>query len=384
MEYAVGIYARLSVESDMRKNESIESQIEIAMRYMETQSDMVLYDCYIDLGKSGSDFRRESFERLMQDVRTGRVNCILVKDLSRFGRNYIEVGNYIENIFPFLGVRFIAIADNFDSINELSENDTLGIELKNLVNEMYAKDISLKVKTGKQTIWENCGYVGGNLPYGYKAKWKDGIKCLMTEEVTSGIVKDIYRLFLSGKNLKAIALWLYEKKILRPMQYCKSGHVFWREGDCLLEWSKGTLKAILTNPVYMGCLVRGITGRNIHSIRDKSDFESSDWEIKQNTHSPIVSENDFFAVISKFQGKKESCVKRKSVYIEETRNSKKDIREDLLKIDRMIEMLYKENSDWYIRYRNCNLNQSEFLSIKQENNQRIQMLENQKKNLLNE
>ena len=154
--YSVGIYARLSVDSDERKNESIETQMEIAKEFIGQQGDMILilYDSYVDLGKTGTNFNREGFERMMRDVRMRRIDCIVVKDLSRFGRNHIETGNYIEKIFPFMGVRFIAVTDNFDSMNISGQDETLSVNLKNLINEMYAKDIALKVKSSRKAQWE--------------------------------------------------------------------------------------------------------------------------------------------------------------------------------------------------------------------------------------
>lgn len=267
--YSVGIYARLSVDgekaggqraySQARKNESIETQIEIAKAFVRQQKDMVIFDCYTDIGKTGTNFHREGFERMMRDVRMRRIDCIIVKDLSRFGRNHIETGNYIERIFPFLGVRFIAVTDNFDSMNVSGQSEALGVNLKNLVNEMYARDIAVKVKASRKEKWSQGSYTGGVPPYGYRAAWIGDKKCLYIEETTSDIVKKIYDLFLSGKNMKEIVEWLYGKGIVRPALYHKTGRVYCQEGSELLQWSKATVKMILTNPVYMGYLVQGLS-----------------------------------------------------------------------------------------------------------------------------
>ena len=147
--YYVGIYARLSVDSGDRKNESIETQVEIIKAFIARHDDMVIYAVYTDLGKTGTSFEREGFERMMRDVRARRIDCIIVKDLSRFGRNYIETGNYIERVFPFFNVRFLAVTDGYDS-NKSGEE--LLMPLKNMINEMYAKDLSKKVKTAKETM----------------------------------------------------------------------------------------------------------------------------------------------------------------------------------------------------------------------------------------
>ena len=150
--YKAGIYARLSADQDVKKNESVEVQIEIAKKFVEEfngqkKGEVIdVVECYTDLGKTGSNFEREGFLRLLQDIRIGEINCVIVKDLSRFGRNYLEAGNYIEKIFPFLGVRFIAVADGFDTGKEGNENKQMASEIKNLVNDMYAKDFSKKAK----------------------------------------------------------------------------------------------------------------------------------------------------------------------------------------------------------------------------------------------
>lgn len=297
--YSVGIYARLSVDGDERKSESIETQLDIAKAFLRKQRDMVLYDCYIDLGKSGTNFAREGFERMMQDVRLCRIDCILVKDLSRFGRNHIEAGNYIEKIFPFLGVRFIAVADHFDSMKASAGDENLGVSLKNLVNEMYARDIAIKIKSGKRVKWEQGSYIGGILPYGYRAEWIDGKKCLFPEETTSDIVRKIYDLFLSGKSMKEIRVWLYEQRIQRPGSYRKSGHIYGQEGEDLKEWSAGTIKWLLTNPVYTGCLVQGITCARDYQKRHEAAAE--DWAVREHTHEAIISEDIFIRAALRFE-----------------------------------------------------------------------------------
>ncbi len=318
--YSVGIYARLSVDSDERKNESIETQTEIAKAFISKQSDMVLYDCYWDLGRTGTNFKRDGFERMMQDVRMRKIDCIVVKDLSRFGRNHIETGNYIEKIFPFMGVRFVAVTDDFDSLHLYGEGDTLPLNLKNLVNEMYVKDIAVKVKSSRKASWEQGSYTGGVPPYGYMAEWVNGKKCLLVEENTAEIVRKIYELFLAGKNMNQIVVWLYEQRIVRPTVYRATGKVHCEAEMMLQQWSKGTVKMILTNPVYMGHLVQGRTcGRN-DRMRHRQDIDSEDWAIREHTHQAIVSEDIFFQVAAKFEKSSVYCNKggySKTVPVEE-------------------------------------------------------------------
>ncbi|MDO4649564.1 MAG: recombinase family protein [Eubacteriales bacterium] len=299
--YSVGIYARLSVDSNERKNESIDTQIEIAKKFVQKQSDMVLYRCYSDLGKTGTTFEREGFEQMMQDVRMRKIDCIVVKDLSRFGRNHIEAGNYIEKIFPFMGVRFIAVTDNFDSMNISGQNEMFGVNLKNLSNEMYARDIAVKVKASRLEKWASGSFTGGVGPYGYRAEWVGKKKCLLVEETTSDIVRQMFEMYYNGSNMKEIARWLYDKRINRPTEYQRTGNIYCPEGDTLLEWSQTTIKLILTNPAYIGHLVQGRTCGKDYMMRDRHDIDSEDWSVKENTHEAIISEDIFFGVAAKFR-----------------------------------------------------------------------------------
>lgn len=300
--YSAGIYARLSVDGQEEKNGSIENQIAIAKAYLERQPDMVLYGCYTDLGKTGTNFNREGFRQLMAHVRMRKVDCVIVKDFSRFGRNYIETGNYIQKIFPFLGVRFISVTDGFDSARE--DKDDLSMNLKNLANELYARDIAVKVKSARKAQRENGSYTGGIPPYGYRTQRRDGVRSLLIEEGTSDIVKEIYRLCAEGKTQREIAAWLYERKIHRPGEYRRYGHIFQEEGEELRSWPEGSLRLVLTNPVYTGCLVQARTCGKDNKIRNKSDISSGDWSVREGAHEPIVPEELFFRVARRFEEQK--------------------------------------------------------------------------------
>ncbi len=305
--YSVGIYARLSVEGGTRKNESIETQIEIAREYMKGQDDMVLYGCYSDLGRTGTNFEREGFERLMEDVRFRRVDCIIVKDFSRFGRNYIETGNYIQKIFPFLGVRFVSVTDCFDSL--FAENDDMGVNLKNLANEMYARDIGLKVKSSKRAKRESGSYVGGIPPYGYYAERSCGRRRLLAEAGTAEIVKDIFRQYDRGRSLKEIAVSLYARQVHRPTEYRRYGHLRRQPGEELHEWPRTSIKAILTNPIYAGCMTPEASGSGSYTCqRLKGDGarriegreEGVNLPLRENSHQAIVDQEQFSRVAGRF------------------------------------------------------------------------------------
>lgn len=292
--FHVGIYARLSVEGTMRKNESIDTQIAIAKQYIKEHPEMELYGCYTDIGRSGTNFRREGFECMMQDVRGKRIDCVIVKDLSRFGRNHIEAGNYIQKIFPFMGVRFIALTDGIDTFEMKSNTDEIVVNLKNLVNEMYASDIAAKVTSSRRCSQERGSYTGGIPPYGYQAEWIEGRRCLVVCPETSGIVRDIYGCYISGKSMGKIARDLYERGIHTPGVYRKTGHAYRQEGEALEQWTVGTVKLILTNPVYMGCLVQGTTDGEQYKIRSRQEMDNGGYCIRHGTHERLVSEDVFF------------------------------------------------------------------------------------------
>ncbi len=283
--FHVGIYARLSVDSTKQKNESIDTQIAIAKQYIKDHPEMKLYDCYVDLGKTGTNFQREGFERMMWDIRKKYIDCVIVKDLSRFGRNHIETGNYIQNIFPFMGVRFIAITDGIDTFETELGIDELTVNLKNLVNEMYVKDISEKMRSIKRIRKEQGSYTGGVPPYGYFTEWTNGKKCLFICPKTSEIVKEIYKMFLCEKNMHQIVRVLYKRQINRPSIYRNTGYVYRQKGEILEQWTVGTVKFILTNPIYVGYL----------------SLNSKDYSIRQKNHESIISEEVFFQVASIFE-----------------------------------------------------------------------------------
>lgn len=249
--YMAGIYARLSVDHQDGKEVSIENQIEMAKEYLKSHAEITLYDCYSDLGATGTNFERRDFERLMQDVRDGLVNCVIVKDFSRFGRNYIETGNFVEKIFPFLGVRFIAITDQYDSSKPLSCNEMLSVHLKNIANELYARDISEKVTASKWLKREQGEYIGGLPPYGYMVEKRNGKRILLPEPVTGEIVKQLFEYYDSGETFGALVRWLYEQKIHRPGDYKKYQTVYQKEGQKLSQWGRDSIRFLLTNVVYV-------------------------------------------------------------------------------------------------------------------------------------
>ena len=292
--YKAGIYARLSSDQDKKKNESVEVQVKIAEKYIEDfnregTERIEIVDRYVDLGKTGSNFNRDEFQRLMQDIRLGSIDCVVVKDLSRFGRNYLEAGNYIEKIFPFLGVRFIAVADGLDTGNRGSNTKQMATEIKNLVNDMYAKDFSVKAKQHLKQRRQEGSYVGGPPPYGYKAGWDKKIRKLAPDENTAGIVKHIFSLFIETGSYTAVADDLNRKKCNPPSVYKKTGKVFFdpEQGE-YKGWDKGAVERIVKSETYTGKLVQGKSSITARDEKNRIHKAEEEWVVKENTHEPVI------------------------------------------------------------------------------------------------
>lgn len=294
IRYKAGIYARLSSDQDRKKNESVEVQVRIAEKHIEELNRegterIEIADRYIDLGKTGSNFNRDEFQRLMQDIRLGDIDCVVVKDLSRFGRNYLEAGNYIEKIFPFLGVRFIAVADGLDTGNRGSNTKQMATEIKNLVNDMYAKDFSVKAKQHLKQRRQEGSYVGGPPPYGYKAGWDKKIRKLAPDENTAGIVKHIFSLFIKTGSYTAVADDLNRKKCNPPSVYKKTGKVFFdpEQGE-YKGWDKGAVERIVKSETYTGKLVQGKSSITARDEKNRIHKAEEEWVVKENTHEPVI------------------------------------------------------------------------------------------------
>lgn len=298
--FKIGIYARLSSDNDEKKNESVEMQIAIAKKFVEeyntkqNKDRMDIVKCYIDLGKTGSNFNRDGFRELMQDIRFGDINCVIVKDLSRFGRNYLETGNYIEKIFPFLGVRFIAVTDGFDTGKLGNDTKKITLEIKNLINEVYVKDSSKKAKIHLKQKREEGAYVGGPPPYGYLSRQDGKIRKLVPDPCTSPIVRLIYNLFLEKESYAGVTTELNRRRINPPVIYKKKKEVYYlAEDNNYKGWDKSSVERILQNQTYVGTLIQGktsITGRNEKNRKNKPQEE---WIIKKGIHEPLINSEDY-------------------------------------------------------------------------------------------
>lgn len=298
--FLTGIYSRLSIE-DTRDGEggSLEGQICLGKKYVSERPYLKLIDVYSDNGQTGTNFDRPDFERLIEDVRKGRINCIVVKDLSRFARNYIEADTYLEKVFPFLGDRFISIGDNFDSFNS-DDGEALVIALKKLMNDIYARDISQKCKTALKNKMNKGEFLGSFAPFGY-AKSPENKNRLVIDEEAAAIVRDMFRWKLDGCSLSAIVKRLNAQGIPVPSAYyrqkfpCKS-----KKPPRNTGWHENVVKRILCNPVYLGHMVNGMSRTRPELGYSTERLSREQWIIVENTHEPIISQQDFDAVAEMF------------------------------------------------------------------------------------
>jgi DNA invertase Pin-like site-specific DNA recombinase len=312
--YKAGIYARLSVDHEDKKSESIETQVEMLKEFIQRQNGkpdrdfaLVLYDTYTDLGKTGTNFERPGFERLMRDIREGKVNCILVKDFSRFGRNYIETGDYLEKIFPFLKVRFISVSDQYDSFSSDSKSQELSMNIKHLVNEAYAKDISAKERAAKRTEQKRGSYVGSIAPYGYHCEEENGIRRLVADPDAAEIVRRIFTQYADGMAIQQIIDGLFEDGIHRVSDYKIYHHVYWQEGELLHEWGNSSIRAVLNRNNYYGDLVQHkYESRFARGEKWCDVLEEKDWIVTPDAHEAIISKELFDRAQKRLKAAKEA------------------------------------------------------------------------------
>ena len=255
----------------------------------------LIFQCFQKYRYLTSAFERPEFERLILDVKNGKIDCIVVKDLSRFGRNYLETGNYLERIFPFLGVRFIAVADNFDTLTAERTDAGFIVPLKNMMNEAYSRDISRKVSSAYAVKRKKGEFTGTWAAYGY-VKCVDDPHRIVPDAETVKIVQDIFRWRLSGMGYAGIARKLSREGILSPCRY----HYLKGDAKCeryaSSEWNVRTIKRILTNEVYLGHMVQGRKKQSFYEGRGQRELRKSEWTIVRNTHEAIIEEDVFRAV----------------------------------------------------------------------------------------
>lgn len=294
--YNADIYLRLSREDgDKEESDSIMNQRELILEFLKSREDIRIHAVRVDDGYSGVNFDRPAFQQMLEDIKTGKVNCVVTKDLSRFGRNHIEVGKYIEKIFPYLGVRFIAVNDNYDSVINDAQTNNIIIPFKNLINDAYCRDISMKIRSNLEVKRKRGDFVGPFAPYGYQKSEEDKNKLEIDEEAAE-VVQSVFRMYLQGSNAYKIAEKLNKKNILTPMDYKKeNGSAFYTGFKKKLksQWTHMHVLRILGNPVYTGTLIQGKETTPNYKVKKKVKRDQSKWSQVENTHEAIIPSVDF-------------------------------------------------------------------------------------------
>lgn len=294
--YQTGGYIRLSVEDSGRTDiDTIETQKTLVREFIEAQPDLQLCSLFCDNGRTGTNFDRPAFEALMDAVRSGKIDCIVVKDLSRFGRNYLETGNYLERIFPYLGVRFIAINDNFDTLTAERSSDGYIVPLKNIMNAVYSKDISRKICSALSVKQKNGEFIGSWAPYGYK-KCADDYHRLEPDAETAPVVRQIFQMRCAGAGYQMIVRSLIREGIPSPSQY------HYLKGDTKAErcatakWHVPMVQKILQNEMYLGHMVQGRRRSVFGETRGERVVPADEWIVVRNTHEALIDEQTFQTV----------------------------------------------------------------------------------------
>ena len=304
--YQTAGYIRLSIEdSGKTDGYSLENQEKLVRDYIADRQDLRLYRLYIDNGATGTVFERPAFDEMMQDMKDGKINCIVVKDLSRLGRNYLEAGNYLEQIFPFFRVRFISITDGYDSNSPDVTDESLIIPLKNIINEGYAKDISLKITTSFESRKKQGQFMGRYPVYGYLKDPANKNHLIINPE-TCGIVRRIFQMRDSGMALGAIASQLNEEGIPSPARYLWIKGLSKEERHQDSYWDRINVKRLLTNKMYLGILVYGKERSSFAKGIKRQRVPESEWKYVPNAHEAIIDQELFDSVQKKLEDTKQN------------------------------------------------------------------------------
>lgn len=284
--FNVAIYIRLSREDgDKEESDSVGNQRKLLAEYIAKKEDFILYDVYVDDGYSGTNFNRPSFQRMIADIEDGKVNCVVVKDLSRFGRDYIDTGRYLERYFPEMGVRFISVTDGIDSMKQAYD---MLLPIKNIFNEQYARDISKKIQATVKSKQKAGEFIGAFTSYGYQKSPVDKNK-LVIDDYAASVVRRIFSLYIQGYGKQKIAKLLNAEGVLCPAEYKKVNGENYKNCNRLESttyWSYSTINSILHREMYVGNMVQGTKHQRMRSKQKKMPKE--EWIVVENTHEPII------------------------------------------------------------------------------------------------
>lgn len=296
--YNACIYARLSRDDgDKLESDSITNQKALIRDFLSKHPEIHMVSEKTDDGYSGVNFDRPAFQEMMDEIRSGKVNCVVVKDLSRFGRNYIEAGNYIERVFPFMGVCFIAINDSYDSLDK-NQSDSLIIPFKNLINDAYCKDISVKIRSQLEIKRKKGQFIGAFAVYGYLKDEEDHNR-LVIDTYASEVVRAIFKWKLEGMSQGRIADKLNMQGVLCPMEYKISLGMKVQTNFRVHKkamWSPVSVTRILTNEIYTGVLVQGKSGTPNYKVKKVMPKDEEEWIRVEDSHPAIVTKRNFDTV----------------------------------------------------------------------------------------
>ncbi len=312
--YQTAGYIRLSIEDSGKTNGySLENQEKLVRDYIADRQDLRLYRLYIDNGATGTVFERPAFDEMMQDMKDGKINCIVVKDLSRLGRNYLEAGNYLEQIFPFFRVRFCMLYFGYDSNSPDVTDESLIIPLKNIINEGYAKDISLKITTSFESRKKQGQFMGRYPVYGYLKDPANKNHLIINPE-TCGIVRRIFQMRDSGMALGAIASQLNAEGIPSPARYLWIKGLSKEERHQDSYWDRINVKRLLTNKMYLGILVYGKERSSFAKGIKRQRVPESEWKYVPNAHEAIIDQELFDSVQKKLEDTKQNFLNMTGIH----------------------------------------------------------------------
>lgn len=299
--YRVAMYLRLSQDDEKydkdfkAESNSISNQRLQIQDYIDKNEAMELAGEYVDDGYSGINFERPAFKEMMEDVITGSINCIVVKDLSRFGRDYIDSGRYLQRVFPSLDIRFIALNDNYDSFTASETEKNLVIPFKNFINDNYCRDTSAKVRSVCKVKRKQGQFISNYAPYGYEKDEEDKHKIVIDKEVEY-VVRKIFSMKLEGYSSYSIAKHLNDNGIPSPMEHKKAKGIRYKTGfstKAVAKWDTPAVNRILTNEVYIGTLQQGKREKINYKLDKVVSKDRSDWIEIEDNHEAIIDIYDF-------------------------------------------------------------------------------------------
>ena len=300
--YRAAIYLRLSREdgdfscsSEKLESNSISNQRLVIMDFLKKCPEITFVREYCDDGYTGANFDRPDFRKMIEAVQRGEIDCIVVKDLSRFGREYIDSGAYIQKLFPVLGVRFIAINDNYDNAQPGAADNELILPFKNLMNDSYCRDISIKVRSNLEAKRRNGQFVGSKVVYGYM-RALDNKNLLVIDPEAAAVVQDIFRWKIDGQSPAQIADRLNRNHIPSPIEYKKGKGSKQRtsfQTKEVAQWSAVAIYRILRNEMYIGTLVQGKTTSPNHKVKKTVRKAPEEWCRTEHAHEAIIAPAQF-------------------------------------------------------------------------------------------